>query len=180
MGLPIHMADSITPLIIPRKYAEKPNGVAAYIDGKYAWTPAELAAYPSQWHISTTGAPSLALKARVLDVERYDATPEDVAPYQAVREGKGGRTTVYCSRDTVPLVVQSDPHWEDLLWWIAILENRYFTQAEVQKSILDLTGVTLGLSSIVAAQLYDYGDYDRSINYINPRWSHYDGTAGTD
>lgn len=172
MGKPISMADSVNPNEIPSQFRQQPNGVAGYLDGDFAWSDAEFKDFPRYWKICVSGNPNLALEARVIDVETGDATPEDVAGYQHVRQLNERRTYVYCDQSTVPDVVHFTTDWRALLWWIALLDGVPYTRAEVHAMILDKYDVDLPVANIIAAQLDDRGSYDYSRVYGNPDWTH--------
>lgn len=170
MSLQPRMADSVEPSLIPRLYAAEPNGVAAYYDGKYAWNPV-LRGFPQHWRICVTGNPNLAPHARVLDVERFDATPADVKAYQAVRAAMGENTVVYCSRSTVPDIVSANSNWRSLLWWIATLEDRWYTPTDIVREIDSDYDIQLSVTSIHAIQWAGRGSYDESSIWGNPHWT---------
>jgi hypothetical protein len=90
--------DSTTPSQIP---ADAPI-VAGYIDGLYAWKPADWARFSGQ-HVTITvfGAAG----AQVADVERGDLTPQQGADWARRELAAGRRPTIYSDRSTWPTVV---------------------------------------------------------------------------
>lgn len=167
------MADSVEPDYIPRLYALRPNGVAAYADGKYAWDPDVGRLFPNHWRICVTGDLAMAEHARVLDVEKFDATPADVKPYQLARFKHGFDTIVYCSRDTVRLVADANDEWTELEWWIATLDDNYWNPDSLTNYIRSIGGPLLMPAKIRAIQWAGRGNYDESSVWGNPHWSEY-------
>lgn len=174
MTLPAYMADSIEPQLIPARFRRNPNGVLAYHDGPHAWPEEQVRRFPNVWRISVTAALSSAPHARCLDVERYDATPDSVAGYQADRAARGASTTVYCSRDTVPLVIRADPdHWSELDWFIATLDNDLdWTPALMSRWLSDHLDVAVPPDRIRAIQNVPGENYDTSRVFGPPGWAH--------
>jgi hypothetical protein len=167
----VAMADSTDPWEIPRTFAQRPNGAAPYYDGDYAWAQASVRIFPHVWRISVTGALSSAPHARVLDVERGDAGPADVDPYQGARAARGEQTTVYCNRSTFPAVVAAAPRWDQLLWWIATLDgNPAWTAATMRAWLLETYGQAPAEGSIRAIQIYRRAGYDESRIFGDPQW----------
>jgi hypothetical protein len=85
------------------------QGVMAYVNGDDAWPAEQLERFSAAGlligGIDVTGAsPS---KARVLDVENYDATPAEAGKWVPLRNEIAGDATIYCSRLTVPAVVKA-------------------------------------------------------------------------
>jgi hypothetical protein len=168
-----YMADSVSPWLIPAKFAIPPNGVAVYRDGPYAWSQAELVAHPYQWGITVTAALEMAPHARVIDVEHLDATPADVEPYRIARAARHEQTTVYCDRSTVPTVMLACPGWAHLLWWIATLDGQPWTPDQLTGWIKAEYGRAPDPKMIIACQNMPFGTYDQSIVYSTPGWLHY-------
>jgi hypothetical protein len=166
------MADSTNPAEIPDLFKLKPNGAAAYIDGKrYAWPGSAIHDFPRVWCVSVTGDPRLARNARVIDVERFDATPKDVEPYRAARAAADDHTVVYCSRDTVLGVVEACPAWHELEWWLSTLDGQAWTPSTIVAWIrAELGGLELDPAKIRAIQSYPMGRYDMSRCFGNPRF----------
>lgn len=184
----ILMADSIRPLTdIPVSFRVQRNrGALLYADGDYACSPAIASVFRRREWISVTGEPRIALKARFLDVERYDAFPADWPAFRTYRDQlcKDGKVQgwpgVYCSIDPGPpygvqqvidacqAAGQELPqHWF-IAWYVeGILPP---SALEVVNQIADLTGVTLDRATIWGCQ-YSTGTYDQSIVYQNPDWS---------
>jgi hypothetical protein len=165
------MADSTRPELIPDAFAMRGNGVLAYYDGLYAWTPEELERFPNRWHITVTGNLAVAPYARAIDVENFDATPQEVPPYRDARAARGMSTYVYANRSTVPAVVDTCGGEDHLRWIIATLDNNHWTPVTIVNSIRAETGFTIDAARIAAIQCYDYGTYDKSLVYGPPDWS---------
>jgi hypothetical protein len=170
--LPVHMADSIEPGMIPPRFRRNPNGVLIYVDGPHAWGTREIDRFPNHWGITVTGNPAMAPHAREIDVERYDATPENVPGYADSRAQIGKHTDVYCARDTVPLVIAADNKWESLFWHIATLDNYPWTPPEIVKWLEDNCQVKLDQAKIRAIQNVPGATYDTSEVFGTPNWAH--------
>jgi hypothetical protein len=164
------MADSTSPDDIPDKFALRPNGVLAYCDGLYAWTPEQLDRFPRCWRITVIGDPANAVHARAMDVERFDCTPQDVPPYRDARASRGMSTYVYCDRSTVPAVLDACGNEDHLRWIIATLDYQPWTPVSVANSIRAETGVTIDAARIAAIQIYPFPDYDGSLVFGPPEW----------
>jgi hypothetical protein len=102
--------------------------VGVYANGDYFATPAQLQAHcPTSipvW-IDVNGSDP---GAYVLDVEQFDATPQQAPGWIKAGSHNGRRPTIYCSRDTVAAVYSacsaeglSSP--EDYDMWIATLDG---------------------------------------------------------
>lgn len=117
-----HMWDAVDVSGIP---ADIPTTdlVAGYVNGHYANMGALIARFPNHQHVSI--AVTADATALVLDVETYDATP-DQAPGWARRMRQAGLVpTIYCNSSTWPSVRaafhnQATP---EPLWWIAQYDN---------------------------------------------------------
>jgi len=84
--------------------AIRPQMVAGYVNGAYAWDAGDWALFPHADHV-TISVNASANVGDVLDVESGDATPGQVAEWIRMRKAAGVfRPTVYCSRDTIPAV----------------------------------------------------------------------------
>ena len=114
------MYDSAEPSAIP------PTApiVAGYVDGLYAWKPADWARFPHATHVTiATGAASLL--ADVLDVENGDATPAEVPEWLAKRAYIGApRGVIYTSLSNWPNVTAAVeranvPASRTPMYWIA-------------------------------------------------------------
>jgi hypothetical protein len=167
------MADSVTPWLIPEKFAARPNGVAVYRDGLYAWSSWALRHYPYQWGITVTGDLAMAPHARVIDVEHLDATAADVEPYRIARAALHESTITYCDRSTVPLVIGACPGWQRLGWWIATLDGQPWTPDLMVAWLKSQYAVELDPANIRAIQNMPMGDYDQSLVFGDPGWLHY-------
>jgi putative peptidoglycan binding protein len=80
--------------------------VAYYVNGRYAWSAAEIALFPHANHVTITITAS-ADAGDVLDVEQGDATPAQTEGWIARRKASGlVRPTIYCSLSAVRAVRQ--------------------------------------------------------------------------
>jgi hypothetical protein len=171
MTLPTgRMADSVHPMLIPEQFHMRPNGVLAYLDGEYAWTDQECSDFARLWRISVTGNPAHALGAREIDVERFDANPDDVPAYRDARSEHGLSTHVYCSRSTVPAVLDAIGTEDHIRWHIATLDNNTWNPVSIANSIHSETGRLITPDLVVAIQCYSYSNYDVSLLYGPPDW----------
>ena len=78
--------------------------IAGYVNGRYAWSQAEWDLFPhaDKVRIATRADVN---DGDVLDVERYDASPDQTAGWIAMRHAAGlYRPTIYCSRSVIPAV----------------------------------------------------------------------------
>lgn len=170
MSLTPRMADSTRPTQIPAKFRQKPNGVALYADGEYKAPSGLLATFPRVIQITVTGVPGAARYARVIDVERGDATPADVPGFADEREQLGREAWVYCDRSTVPAVLKALESRPEPLWWIATLDGIYWTPEALAADISHHYGVTISPSRIRAIQIADRDSYDLSLVYGDVHW----------
>lgn len=117
--------------------------VAGYVDGAYAWSPADWARFPSA--VKLTIATSSRSSADILDVERGDATPGEVPAWCDAFTRPGRRApTVYCSRASWP-AVQAAVGARRVDYWISTLDG------------------TTSVPGAVAVQYLDAGPYDESL-----------------
>lgn len=86
------MYDAVTPANIPLDA----QMVAGYVDGRYAWKPADWARFPSAVHVRIAAFPQTN-DGTVLDIERGDATPEQGPGWVLMRRAAGVDPSVYCS-----------------------------------------------------------------------------------
>jgi hypothetical protein len=93
------MYDAVTPANIP----PSAQLVAGYVDGAYRWKPSDWARFPHAVHvgIATQAATN---DGQVLDVERYDAIPEEAPAWVLMRRRGGIDPSVYCQGSTWPQV----------------------------------------------------------------------------
>jgi hypothetical protein len=95
------------------------QGVFAYMNGNYAWPLRQLKRYAmaSKFICGIDVNGTSPGSCRVLDVERFDATPAMAALWVPLRNSIAGDATVYCSRDSVAAVVSAiGPGIEYWLW----------------------------------------------------------------
>lgn len=146
--------------------------VACYINGIFAWSPAQEAMFGRKVRISVEpGQPSAAKFARVLDIERHAAGPADAAPFLKARVAAGHKDgTIYASLATVPAVIADvvPPRW-----WLAWYWGRPGAPSKTQ--VLDelhrLVGVHLEPASVWACQYVSHSQWDESIVYGPEDWS---------
>ena len=98
------------------------QGVLAYADGRYAWPLPEIHRFASAGKIINrvcTNARNPRL-GRILDVERWDATPEEAGVWVPERNRLRNDATVYCNTSTVPAVADAlgrNPCWLIVADW---------------------------------------------------------------
>lgn len=171
MGLIPRAADSTEPATVPETFAVRPNGVIAYVDGHYAWTPDQLARFPRYEAISVTGDPAAMRVARWVDVERFDATPEDVPKCWEQREAYGYRDFgTYCDRSTIGKVLDATGGREPL-WWIATLDNIAWTPGSLASNVWEQFGVKISPVRVRWIQCYPMGHYDVSRGFGPETWT---------
>ncbi len=164
------LRDSVDAPLIPR---DTPV-VAGYGDGSYMWSPSWKASgglpAGSNWFDLFPNAVRLVIVVNaanagdILDVESGDATPAQV-PGWCRRFNRPGRRapTVYCNRDTWPLVIAAlqaagiDPAGPDIDWWISTLDGT-----------VDVP-VKPGGKAPALVQYVDTGAYDESVIH-DPSW----------
>jgi hypothetical protein len=113
---PVLMVDSATPEKIPHGPY---RAAAVYVNGRYAWPQSQIARFADVIRISVLPDPSWAAHARVLDVERFDATPADAVAFIRERRRLGfDDATIYCSKAVVA-AVQVACHGLRFRLWIA-------------------------------------------------------------
>lgn len=167
---PVVMGDSTNPAGIPTsvRYA------AAYRNGLYQWSDADIRRFSGTVEIAVySGQPEQAEIARVLDVERYDASPADAGPFVASRQSLGHHdATIYMSLDSISAVVDSlqadDAVWHGSwrlwpAWWT--LQERPPTTAQLVAAIRTVSGVTVPAQRLWACQWQSNPTWDRSIVY---------------
>jgi hypothetical protein len=114
------MADSTSPWLIPFtiRYA------AAYENGQYAWSQEQTDRFAGHVRIGVLPGDMAeqAVTCRVLDVERFAATPADAPVFLRARAELGHVDgTIYCSRSLIPLV-QAECKLAGVVvprWWVA-------------------------------------------------------------
>src|SRR5690348_9128002 len=159
------MYDSVNPAGIPTT-AEM---VAGYVDGPNSvWPASAWARFPTAIlrRISVWGPHNA---GDVLDVERFDATPDQVVAWVQARRAAGVvMPWVYCDRSTRPLV-------ERLMSAAGILSD----QVALWIATLDGTQtVPAGPYPVAAVQYVDTGAYDLSI--VSAEFSASGGTVESD
>jgi hypothetical protein len=110
------MIDAVTPANIPADA----QVVGGYLNGPYAWSPADWARFPHAVHVGISVRASFT-QGHVLDVEIGDATPAESVGWVLARRAAGADPSVYCNASTWPLVQAAfhargvaEPHY-----WIA-------------------------------------------------------------
>lgn len=143
------MYDSVNPSQIPRNA----QMVAGYGNGLYEWTAADWALFPSAVHISIDVNGSDPAGCGVLDVERYDASPQTAAIWIKERVATGHAATIYCSRSTMPAVQKACSGLNYVIW------------------VADYTGQPHAIPGTVATQYENHAvtgaNYDISSVYDN-------------
>jgi hypothetical protein len=135
MSTAVEMYDSTEPgNITPDKI------VAAYYNGRFAWSRAEINRHPGHILIAVkSGLPQQAIGARALDIEGFDATPDDAAPFVHMRLAHGHtNATLYCNRSNLEEIRRKlsaaglipGRHYR---LWVATLDGT--------KTLPDMTGV---------------------------------------
>lgn len=124
--------------------------VAGYGDGIYAWSAADWALFPRAVKLSIVVNAEHA--GDILDVERYDATPEDI-PGWCERFDRPGRRapTIYCSRSAW-LDCQRAAGVRRVDWWISTLDG------------------TTSVAGAVAVQYADHGGWYDESTILDPTW----------
>ena len=100
--------------------------VAYYIDGRYAWSQAEIALFPHAEHVTIAVRPGTNA-GDVLDVEPGDALASQAGAWIDMRHAAGlYRPTVYCNLSTVPAVRAATGHrilGRDYDIWVALYDG---------------------------------------------------------
>lgn len=98
------------------------DGVLAYENGDYAWSAEQILKFGLAGkeivRIDVNG--SAPTKASILDVERYDATPEIAKRWVPARNAYRHDATIYCERsnlDELFSIVTEDPFWLIIADW---------------------------------------------------------------
>ena len=164
-------ADSTEPgAINPAEFSH----VAAYANGRFRWTDAQVARFPAHIKIGVlSGSPSQAAVARVLDIERFDAIPADFPPFAKERLALGHKdATAYCDLSTLPAVIEhvAEAMLKPGTWrlWLAWWWLRPFppTSAEVLAEIRVLyPSLAVPTGSLWACQWQNGQHYDSSVLY---------------
>lgn len=171
MGLIPRAADSTEPATVPEAFAVRPNGVIPYVDGQYAWTPDQVARFPRYEAISATGDPASMRVARWVDVERFDATPDDVPLcWESRKSFHFTDFGVYCDRSTIGDVLDATESREPL-WWIATLDNHPWTPAALAADVYKQFGVTITPARVRWIQCFPMGTYDVSRGFGRETWT---------
>lgn len=92
--------------------------VAPYLNGDFATPVAQYDRFYGHILIGVRpGDPTQARFARVLDVERFDANPDDAPPFIRERIRAGfDNATIYCNRNTYPAVQKACAGLHYRLW----------------------------------------------------------------
>lgn len=175
----VTMVDGVTgnvPAILRQYGSSMP--VAGYVTGTgVEWTELQFALFARKIRIAQSPVPLYDddSPARALDVERYAADPSHWPNFYRTRQDKAG-ATCYCSLYAVPDVlaqctaagIPPPPRW-----WLAWYWGRPGapTARQVLTELERLTGVTLELSSLWAAQYANYPHWDLSKVFGVPDFS---------
>jgi len=162
---PLIMVDGIKTDVATIRARFPQNPVATYVNGEYAWTPAQEAEFARKIRISVeSDQPEAGKYARCLDVEGGAARNGDARPFIEYR--KKANTTIYCSAANVRAVIDAVGD-ADLVprWWIAWYWQRPGSPsvAQVAAEVRAQTGVNLPEAKIWACQYASYTDYDLSV-----------------
>ena len=156
------MYDSVNPAAIPGRTA------AAYVNGEFAWSRSEEARFGALVRISVMpGMPEAAKAARVLDVERYDATVDDIEPFVKARQALGHRdATIYIGLNALLQFAEANPaialnlvdrYW--VAWWWG--RPGFPRLDEVAAQLQD----RVPADRIWACQFQHTADWDESVIY---------------
>jgi hypothetical protein len=166
-------ADSTSPEAIdPAKFSH----VAGYANGKYAWPDHQFTRFKRHFKIAVhPGDPTQARLARCLDIERFDATVSDAAPFARHRASAGHSDCLfYCSLSVVPALV-SALHSTEAEWglWAAWWWQKPHapTADEVLAELKRLSGVTLPPGKLRGCQWQPGSAIDRSVWYAPDNFS---------
>jgi hypothetical protein len=173
MTLPV-MVDGISS-DVPAIYARYPsNPVACYADGSYAWSPAQEHLFGRKIRITVEASlPEGSRYARCIDVERGAATPADVKPFLEAHKALGfANGTVYCDASSVRSVLDAAGDYDIPRWWIASWTGAQRTVTQVAAQVRADCGVDLPESKIWACQYVNFPQYDLSVVYGKPDFSH--------
>lgn len=166
---PILMYDGINSdaAIIHQNFPDSP--VAYYGNGAYAWSASQVHMFSRHIAISVTAhVAEESAYPRVLDVERGDATPEDVRGYLEKHRALGFTNgTVYCDASTVGQVLRAVGNLDVPRWWIAWYWGRPGVPSvqQVQTAVALYSKVQLPVSKIWACQFVSKQNWDISQVY---------------
>ncbi len=153
------MRDSVTAADIP---VADLAAVAGYVDGVYAWSPADWARFPDPI-VKLAIAVHPQDRGDILDVELGDAQPSDIPGWcDRNPHGLNGlrrAPTVYCSLSAWG-TCKAAAGGRAVDWWIA----SYITTDPPG----DPTQVAV-IAGAVAQQFHDFGGYDESVVF-DPTW----------
>lgn len=155
----VYMYDGINSLAagIARQFPDAPK-VAYYVDGIYAWSQAEIGLFPRADHV-TIAVRASTNAGDVLDVERYDASPDQAEGWIAMRKAAGlYRPTVYCSRAVVPAV--------------RVGTGRFVLGTDYDLWVADYDGSEASVyPGLAAKQFRSTSEWDQSVVY-DLEWPH--------
>ena len=141
-----------------------PFAVGGYINGantSFIWSSATWARFPGSYHmrINVTGDPS---RGDVLDVETFDATPNNVAPWIVTRAKSTPKPLiVYCNRSNLDACVAARNEAQKqcgryAFIWCATLDGTLSGRAMTQVAqVSDTRGVFADLSVIQDRRLLE-------------------------
>lgn len=102
--------------VVPSRIPMSSDGVLAYANGDYAWDTAAISEFVQAGkqvvRIDVTGA--IPHQASILDVERYDATPQIARSWIPQRNAYRQDATVYCGRASLEelfAATAGEPYW---------------------------------------------------------------------
>lgn len=117
--IPRIFRDSVTPGQIP---IDGTDGVMVYINGDYQWSFMQVDRFirTKKQIVRIDVIGNAPMKAAILDVERYDATPQMAKTWIGQRNAFRGDATIYCSRsnlDELFSVCMGEIYWVLIADW---------------------------------------------------------------
>jgi len=172
MSLPVRMADSVQPHLIPLTFAKSPNGVLLYADGAFACPQAEAARWPRKRWITIAPGGWNPHGAWELDVETGDATPAEAGAFVRMKLEQGRAAGIYCDRSSVAAVQASvgARMLPEVDWHIATLDSHPWDPGQICSWLRTNAGVLLAPERIWAIQTTPMGTYDVSTVFGTPDW----------
>jgi hypothetical protein len=139
-----------------------------YWDGRYAATAEDAKRFGKVRWITVLGGEAAAANAGAIDYENGNLAYEgsQLRAWAAARQEMNCRARVYCNRSDLPRAIAAVDGLSSVSYWIATLDNRKWTAADLIADILAL-GVTLAEGDLWAVQ-YAGGmtaEYDTSMLY---------------
>ena len=149
-----------------RKFPKGAEYVCEYRDGDYATTTIH---YPYTRWITVMGGAEVAATAGIADYEPDNwvySRPGALRAWAAHRKVMGKRARVYCDRANARQAAEQVAGLP-VLWWIATLDERVWTAAELAADLKANWGAGIAEDTIWANQYADVGgDFDVSRLYL--------------